>query len=180
MMMNKKQKSQKLEKQLAKNLKGSVTPGSGAFAGHKGDVITRDFLIEHKYTDKTGYSLKYDIVNKIKQEAFNRGRIPMMEIVLDPDHTNAHYILMELDDFQSYTNCSSALFKRLFKTKKKKINKNSFLIKKDNIKKFIDEVECLAKRRIPGFILDFSLYNSKQLLLTTKDFITILDFINED
>lgn len=79
--MDVRKKSQKQEKTVAKNLNGRVTPASGALWGAKGDVRTDIFLIECKTTDKSSYSLKASIWNKICDEAVADGlRLPLMII----------------------------------------------------------------------------------------------------
>lgn len=74
-----KRKSQKNERRLAKKLDGFTTPGSGAFAGHKGDIDrqgkdTSDlkvdhFLIELKETSANSMVLDNKHLLKISQEA---------------------------------------------------------------------------------------------------------------
>lgn len=77
-----KEKSQKSEKQAAVNFGGRVQIASGALRHSKGDILTDQYLIEDKVTDKSSYSLKKAIWEKIRLEAFNRQRKPMMRITI--------------------------------------------------------------------------------------------------
>jgi len=75
-----KKKSQRQEVRVAKLLSGRVTPGSGSFAGHKGDIVHDRFLIEAKRTDKDSLSIKNSWLGKIEAEAFQAGRYPALSI----------------------------------------------------------------------------------------------------
>lgn len=76
-----KKKSKMQERKVAKELKGRTTPASGSIAGMKGDVRTKRFLVECKYTDKDYYKLKREVWEKIKKEALKDNlRIPLLQI----------------------------------------------------------------------------------------------------
>ena len=77
-----KEKSQKSEKKAAANFGGRVQIASGALRHAKGDILTRDYLIEDKVTDRKSFPLTPALWNKIKLEAFNRQRAPMMRITI--------------------------------------------------------------------------------------------------
>jgi len=77
-----KQKSQKSEKTAAKLFGGRMQPASGAMRHAKGDIKTDVYLIEDKITGNGSYSLKKTIWEKIRLEAYNRRRIPMMRITV--------------------------------------------------------------------------------------------------
>ena len=96
---NNKKVSQKLEKNLAKKLGGRATPGSGAFDFHKGDVKTKDFLLEHKFTNASFYRLNVQTWLKIKNEAFSQKRLPAMEIVFDQSNIPFNLLIMDILDF---------------------------------------------------------------------------------
>lgn len=68
------------EKTIAKILGGKVIPASGAGAHFKGDVITDEFLVECKQTDKMQYILKLDDYVKIKTQANLMRRTPAMVV----------------------------------------------------------------------------------------------------
>lgn len=78
-----KKKSQKQEKQIAKDMNGYTTLASGALWTQKADVRAKDFLIECKITEKTYYSLTTKVWMKIAKEALHDGlRTPIMNIQL--------------------------------------------------------------------------------------------------
>jgi hypothetical protein len=66
------------EKKAAKRLKGRLTPGSGALAGAKGDIVKVSFLIESKATKDDSISLKLSWLDKIAKEALDVGKDPAL------------------------------------------------------------------------------------------------------
>lgn len=68
------------EKSLAKRLGGSLTPGSGALDGAKGDVKVGNFLIENKTTTNDSFSVKKDHLYKIYQESLEVSKTPALAI----------------------------------------------------------------------------------------------------
>lgn len=103
-----KRKSQKQEKRTAKEFGGKLTPASGALSGAKGDVRTgvrdgsrfnqQDFLIENKFTDKSSYSLKLSIWEKIELEALRDNfRTPLMQI----DIQDLQVVVINRNDLES-------------------------------------------------------------------------------
>jgi hypothetical protein len=73
-----KDKANRTEKALAKDLGGRRQPMSGAFAGLKGDIILSDFLIDSKETEADSISLTKEMLKKITREAHGSNRIPMI------------------------------------------------------------------------------------------------------
>ena len=70
--------SGKQEKRIAK--KGFVTPNSGATPFFKGDVWEGDYLIEAKMTNKKGYRITEETLEKVFKEAVFESKTPAMEI----------------------------------------------------------------------------------------------------
>ena len=68
----------KAEGSLAKRLGGSVTPGSGAIEGAKGDVRVGNFLVENKTSTNDSFSVKKDHLYKIYQEALEVSKVPAL------------------------------------------------------------------------------------------------------
>lgn len=68
------------EKKVAKSLHAQLKPASGAMAGAKGDMATKDFLIEAKSTTNDSISIKHDWLGKISQEAMMEGRDPALSV----------------------------------------------------------------------------------------------------
>lgn len=87
----------KQEERIAKKFGGVRVSGSGS-GRWKGDVDTRDFKIEAKYTDKHKFPLSDALISKIKSEAFSEGKSWAVNLKL-PD--NDVYIISE-DSFQEY------------------------------------------------------------------------------
>ena len=68
----------KAEKKTAKRVKGDLTPASGAMDGAKGDFTLPGVLAENKSTVKDSFSVKYEHLQKISQEARAVGRVPAL------------------------------------------------------------------------------------------------------
>lgn len=86
--------SQKHEKRIAKAIGGSTNASSGAFWSRKGDVRSKDLLVEHKWTGKKSKTIKSDELKKITTEAIMDGRTPVFGIHLDGED---YVILLETD-----------------------------------------------------------------------------------
>lgn len=87
--------SQKHEKRLAKAVGGNKIVASGAFWFRKGDVRSKDLLIEHKWTGKKSFTLKSDVLEKITTEAIIDGRTPVLGISLN----DTNYVILDENDF---------------------------------------------------------------------------------
>ena len=87
--------SQTHEKRLAKLVGGSRNAGSGAFWSRKGDVRSKELLIEHKWTGKKSFSMKSDVLEKIVTEAILDGRTPVLGFSLN----NENYVVLTENDF---------------------------------------------------------------------------------
>lgn len=69
--------SNKQEKKVAKTVKGFQVVNSGATKFSKGDVVTKNWLIECKTTtatEKASFSIKREWLEKNKEEAFAMGK----------------------------------------------------------------------------------------------------------
>lgn len=83
------------ENRLAKVVNGKRNAGSGAFWSRKGDVRSKDLLIEHKWTGKKSFTVKSDHLEKIVTEAILDGRTPVFGFSLN----NENYVVLTEDDF---------------------------------------------------------------------------------
>ena len=74
--MNTRYYSKKQEKKVAKAVHGKRQANSGATAFEKGDVVTRDWLIECKTKTKdcSSFTIKEDWLLKNEEEAFAMGK----------------------------------------------------------------------------------------------------------
>lgn len=86
-----KRRSQDQEAYIAKVYGGVVSPSSGAAAGDQGDVRTSQLLIECKQSgepekERRSMSVKLDDLEKIADEAWSEGKVPMMALrIYNPD-----------------------------------------------------------------------------------------------
>jgi hypothetical protein len=87
--------SQKHEKRLAKKVGGTRTAASGAFWSRKGDVRSKELLIEHKWTGKKQVTIKSEVLKKITREAILDNRIPVLGLHLDGEN----YVVLLEDDY---------------------------------------------------------------------------------
>jgi len=72
------EKGRRFEKKLAKHLGGKTQPASGALPFHREDVVTREYLIQVKRTDKQQYTLKVGDLNTLVVNAVKAGKLPLM------------------------------------------------------------------------------------------------------
>jgi hypothetical protein len=89
--------SQRQERQLAKNLSGSVNSGSGNGWLRKADVRTEKELFELKITDKKSYSLKDAELDKLTDQALIDGRIPVF--MVEFKSTGNSWVILSKNDY---------------------------------------------------------------------------------
>lgn len=87
--------SKKHEDRLAKVIGGQRSAASGAFWSRKGDVRSKDLLIEHKWTGKASFTVKATVLEKIVKEAILDSRTPVLGFSLN----NENYVMLTEDDF---------------------------------------------------------------------------------
>lgn len=88
-------KSRWHEDRLARKAGGSRNAASGALWLRKGDVRTDDLIIEHKWTGKTQFTLKAQVLETVMDEALISGRTGVVGI-----HLNGRdYIVLSEEDF---------------------------------------------------------------------------------
>ncbi len=87
--------SKKHEDRLAKAIGGQRNAGSGAFWSRKGDVRSKDLLIEHKWTGKATVTIKATVLEKIVKEAILDSRTPVLGFSLNDEN----YVMLLEDDF---------------------------------------------------------------------------------
>ena len=88
-------RSRKQETDVAAQSGGRRTPASGAFWHHKGDVRTKQFLMELKYTEKSSITLSKRVWDKIRREAILDGRLPAMVL----DIQGRRLVVLDMEDF---------------------------------------------------------------------------------
>lgn len=87
--------SQKHEKRLANLIGGQRNVASGAFWFRKGDVRSKDLLIEHKWTGKKSFTIQSSVLEKITTEALMESRTPVLGFSLN----DSNYVILDENDF---------------------------------------------------------------------------------
>lgn len=136
-----KKRSASFEKSMARNLKGRATPGSGAIAGHKGDVDLKSWKGEHKFTDAKKYRLTMNVWNKIRNEALDVSTRPLMEIVLNAQNNPLKIIVADENDFMDVAKCTQEEIKASFIKKEFTTTANSIVLDEQEIRKHLEDVE---------------------------------------
>jgi hypothetical protein len=101
-------RSNKQEKTLARQTGGRAQAGSGAVWSAKGDTkdkghfldTLKAFLHECKFTAKASFSLSTKLWDEISEKAFREGRKPAMEIKLNAEaHNELDLIVLSKSDY---------------------------------------------------------------------------------
>jgi Cdc6-like AAA superfamily ATPase len=79
----------------AEDFDGKVTPRSGGFWAFPGDVKSEMFLIDKKTTKKS-YRITKTIWRKVKREAINSMRTPLLSVLIINDETR--FIVIDEND----------------------------------------------------------------------------------
>lgn len=92
--------SLKKERATAKQLKGNVTPASGALRNPylKEDVQCDLFVLQHKFTGNASYSLKAAEFRATTQAAFRHMKSPLWRIEMQ----GADVAVMRWEDFKNF------------------------------------------------------------------------------
>ena len=90
---------QKKEKNDAKDFGGKVTPRSGGYFSFPGDVVTKDYLIDSKTTDKKGFRITADMWTKVFNEALKSRKLPILSILLI--NNGIELVVLDKNDFIS-------------------------------------------------------------------------------
>ena len=88
--------SSRQEKKIAKQVKGTTVPNSGAIRFGAGDVTTDKWLFEAKTktTESNSFSIKKEWIKKNQEEAFAIGK-PYSALVIDFGDGEQHYLVDE-------------------------------------------------------------------------------------
>jgi hypothetical protein len=164
--------SQRQEKHLARKLGGKVTPGSGAFGFHKGDVKSDTYLAEAKFTDSKEYRLTLRTWNKIKNEAYSVDKIPVMEIMLDQNSEPTKLIIISPTDFYDIFYFDNDKFVEWFFSLRLAADKEdakSILLTQGPIVAHINDVNYNHEGKLPAFLIQID--RTVLLGFETTDFI---------
>ena len=112
------------EVNTAKVFKGKTILASGALWFSKGDCSSDQFLIECKYTSKVDYPLEYKILEKIRKEAANEGKIPLLEIWFTNSEEEKKFIVINKSDFYMFKNFGGDIIPTIIETKSIRLNLN--------------------------------------------------------
>ena len=69
-----KKKGNKFEKKVQRTI------NSGALWFQKGDLQTKDYVIEAKYTEKKGYRISTKLLKKLWEDALDANKLPLLTI----------------------------------------------------------------------------------------------------
>lgn len=145
----KKKTSQMQEKALAKKFGGKTQIASGALSSFKGDVVHETYLIEAKYSDSAEYRLTLQTWNKIKKEAYEIDKLPLLEVCLDYASEPLKIILCSPSDL----NLSMNEFMQIFNSKGIESSGKSILLKKKDFTPHIEDVNYNMENLQPAFLI---------------------------
>lgn len=99
------EKASHTEKGIAKSLGGRVVPNSGAMDGAKGDVSTKEFLVDSKETGANSIVISASQLNKISKEAREAGKSPALVITLGKTAlgTARQWAIIPINNFKELT-----------------------------------------------------------------------------
>lgn len=89
----------KKEKKFAQKYGGKVQPCSGRLPVAKGDVKLEEFLVEMKFTQGKQFTLKFDILEKISNEAMSIGK--NAALMLDFAEYGEKYVIIKESVFKA-------------------------------------------------------------------------------
>lgn len=98
-----KETNKKREERVAKELKGKRVSGSGATPWAKEDIVTDQFLVQHKSTSKASHSIKKEDLENLRRNAIDVDKKPLYVVDFDKKR---YYIIGEhlFDEFVRYLN----------------------------------------------------------------------------
>lgn len=95
----------KHEAEVAEAFGGQVTPMSGAGWISKQDVRTDTELIECKATEAASYSVKFELLRALENNALLCGRRPILDIKFQPPGARPkRYVVVPEDDYLALRN----------------------------------------------------------------------------
>ena len=98
--MNNKPKWQKKEYKDVDDFNGKETIASGRTWSDKGDVKTRDWMIDSKYTEKKSYSVSLKTWDKLYEQALMSFRLPMLSLQIQ----DLELVVVNKEDFVELLN----------------------------------------------------------------------------
>jgi hypothetical protein len=154
-----KKKSHKREVQIAKDIGGKTTPGSGCFWNRKGDAVHEYFLIEDKFTEKARYSLNTDILDKIEKQSNEVLKTPILTIGFECDN-GENFVVVRKNDYNIFIDDIYII----------NTSKKSMVLHLTDLKELI----LTAKNSVICGI-KFSMKNTIYLIMKYDDFVEKLD-----
>lgn len=159
--------SQKHERRIAKRFGGQVTPASGAFWSHKGDVRTVSMVMEHKYTGSLErLVVKASWLTKIEKEALQDFKMPVFMFHL----AGADYVVLTDNDFYELFDEPSDFLDGEYHFEFMSGNKSLSITKK-----FLDKVEEREIRKGKEFSLPLHLGGRVYAVVTEDGFEEAID-----
>ena len=93
--MNFKERSKQRELSIAKDINGTVHPGSGSVWYRKGDVSNDYLFIEDKFTIHSKYSVQLSIIDKATTQAHKVGRVPILRFGFEGGTKHLSFAVIE-------------------------------------------------------------------------------------
>lgn len=88
-------RSRDKERKVAKEVGGRTVVGSGSSWRAPGDVKSDTHLLEHKYTDKSSFSLKLADLEQARSDAIKAGKEPAM--IIEFASAGRRYLITEME-----------------------------------------------------------------------------------
>jgi len=82
-MKRKKQSSKKIGQEFEKVVQKTIN--SGALWFSKGDLQTKNYVVECKFTEKKGYRISAKLLKKLWDEALDANKLPLLVIGIKED-----------------------------------------------------------------------------------------------
>lgn len=96
---------EKWEEQVAAELNGKITPGSGNQWHSQGDVITLTHVISCKQTAKTSFTVTKDDWREVEKIAAGKAKGPAMALEID----NLKLVVISYEEYVAYLNEMGAI-----------------------------------------------------------------------
>jgi len=89
MKKRKKKRSKKIGQKFEKKVQKTINSGSLWF--NKGDLQTKDYVIECKFTEKKSYRISTKMLDKLWEESLDANKLPLL--IIGIENKNCKYTL---------------------------------------------------------------------------------------
>lgn len=99
-----KKKANRTEKRIGKKFDLQKQPSSGAISGFKGDLKNKKFLFDVKSTEAKSIRVDWDMLYKIRREAFGSGKEPVIVLAFTKlEQCEQEYAVIPMSLFKEIT-----------------------------------------------------------------------------